>query len=54
MKLLVHDSNIVEMVLEKKTREFGKVNEKTFGFMPGKGTVDALFFVGRLQKENLV
>ena len=30
-----------------------KVNEMQFGFMPGKGTVDAVFILRRLQKEYL-
>ena len=30
-----------------------KVDEVQFGFMPGKGTIDAVFFLRRLQEEYL-
>ena len=30
-----------------------KVDEMQFGFMPGKGTIDAVFFSRRLQEEYL-
>mgnify|MGYP001795019073 FL=1 len=30
-----------------------KVDEMQFGFMPGKGTVDAMFILRRLQEEYL-
>ena len=45
--------NIVEKVLEKRLRHVVKVNEMQFGFMPGKGTIDAVFILRRLQEEYL-
>ena len=30
-----------------------KVDEMQFGFMPGKGTIDAVFILRRLQEEHL-
>ena len=30
-----------------------KVDEMQFGFMPGKGTIDAVFILRRLQDEYL-
>ena len=30
-----------------------KVDDMQFGFMPGKGTIDAVFTLRRLQKEHL-
>ena len=44
---------IVEKVLENRLRCIVKVNEMQFGFMPGKGTVDAVFILRRLQEEYL-
>ena len=41
---------IVERVL-KRIRELVKVDDMQFGFMPGKGTTDALFILRRMQKE---
>ena len=43
VKLLEHAMKIVERVLEKRIRELVKVDDMQFGFMPGKGTTDALF-----------
>jgi len=31
----------------------GKVDKMQFGFMPGKGTIDAVFILWRLQEEYL-
>ena len=42
---------IVEKVLEKRMRRMVKVDEMQFGFMPGKGTIDAVFILRRLQEE---
>ena len=36
---------IVERVLEKRIRELVKVDDMQFGFMPEKGTTDALFIL---------
>ena len=51
MKLLEHGMKIVERVLERRIREVVDVNEMQCGFMPGKGTVDALFMVRMLQEK---
>ena len=53
VKLLEHAMKIVEKVLERKLRRVVKVEEMQFGFMPGKGTIDAVFILRRLQKEYL-
>ena len=44
---------IVEKLLEKRLQCMVKVNKIQFGFMPGKGKVDAVFILRRLQEENL-
>ena len=52
MKLLEHGMKIVERVLEKRIRALVEVDDMQFGFMPGRGTTDALFFkVRRIQEE---
>ena len=43
--------NLWEGVLEKRIREFVKVDDMQFGFMPGKGTTDALFILRKMQEE---
>ena len=51
VKLLEHAIKIVEKVLERRLRRRVKV-EMQFGFMPGKGTIAAVFIL-RLQEEYL-
>ena len=53
VKLLDHAMKIVEKVLERRLRRMVKVDEIQFGFMPGKGTIDAVFCLNRLQEEYL-
>jgi len=50
VKLLEHGMKIVEKVLERRLQSMVKVDEMQFGFMPGKGTIDAVF-LRRLQEE---
>lgn len=51
VKLLEHAMKIVERVLEKRIRSMVQVDEMQFGFMPDKGTTDAVFILRRLQEE---
>ena len=51
VKLLEHAMKIVERVLEKRIRKLVEIDEMQFGFMPGKGTIDAVFILRRLQEE---
>ena len=53
VKLLEHAMKIVQKVLERRLRSMVKVDEMQFGFMPGKGTIDAVFILRRLQEEYL-
>ena len=53
VKLLGHAMKIVEKLLERRMRLMVKVDEMQFGFMPGKGTIDAVFILRRLQEEYL-
>ena len=41
----------MELVLDRKIREVVDVNEMQCGFMPGKGTINALFMVRMLQEK---
>ena len=54
VKLLEHGMKVLEGVLEKRLREKVKIDDMQFGFMPGKGTVDAIFMVRQLQEKFLV
>ena len=51
MKLLEHATKIVERILKRRLRTLVNLNEMQFGFMPGKGTVDAIFMVRKMQEE---
>ena len=51
VKLLEHAMKIVERVLDRIIRELVNSDSMQFGFMPGRGTTDALFVVRRMQEE---
>ena len=51
VKLLEHGLKVMERVVEKRLRNSVKINDMQCGFMPGKGTVDAIFMVRRLQEK---
>ena len=53
VKLLEHAIKTVEKVLGRRLRRMVKMDEMQFGFMPGKGTIDAVFILRRLQEEYL-
>ena len=45
VKLLEQGMKIIERVLERRIRAIVDFDEAQFGFMPGKGTIDALFLL---------
>ena len=47
VKLLEHAMKVIEHVFERRIRE----NAMQFGFMPGKGTTDAVFTVRQMQEK---
>ena len=53
VKLLEHRMKVLEGVLEKRLRWKVKIDDMQFGFVPGKGTVDAIFMVRQLQEKFL-
>ena len=42
VKLLEHGMKVLERVLERRIRDRVNVNEMQFGFMPERGTIDAI------------
>ena len=42
---------IVEKVLERRIRTLVDLDEMQFGFMPGRGTIDALFILRMVQEQ---
>lgn len=53
LKLLDHVMKVLERVLEKVIREQVDINAMQFGFMPGKGTSDAIFILRQMQEKYL-
>ena len=51
VKLVEHAMKIVERVLERRIQTLVNLTKMQFGFMPGKGTVDAIFIVRTMQEE---
>ena len=55
VKLLEYGMKVLERGLEKSSlkRQKVKIDGMQFGFVPGKGTVDAIFMVRQLQEKLL-
>ena len=43
----------IERVIEKIIRERISIDDMQFGFMPGRGTTDAIFILRQLQEKHL-
>ena len=53
IKLLEHVFKIQERVMEGRLRALIEINEKQFGFMKGRSTVDTIFIVRQMQEKYL-
>ena len=53
VKLLEHAMKIAEGVLDKSLRIVVTIDDMQFGLLPGKGTVDAVIDLRRIQGEYL-
>ena len=53
IKLLDQGMKVMERVLESRVREQVHVDSMQFGFMPGKGTTDAIFVLRQLMEKHL-
>ena len=53
LKLLDHVMNGIERVIEKIIRERISIDDMQFGFMPGRGTTNAIFILRQLQEKHL-
>ena len=51
VKLLENAIKIVKRMLEKRIRCLVNINKMQFGFMPRRGTIDALLSLRRMQEE---
>ena len=53
LKLLEHTMKVFERVIEQLIRDQVDIDELQFGFMPGRGTIDAVFIARQLQEKYL-
>ena len=53
LKLLDQAMKVIERIVEKLIRDIVNIDEMQFGFMPGKGTTDAIFILRQLQEKFL-
>ena len=53
LKLLDHVMKVLERVVDGLIRSIVNVDNMQFGFMPGRGTTDAIFIVRQLQERHL-
>ena len=53
LKLLDQVMKVLERTLESFLRQQVCINDMQFGFMPGRGTTDAIFFMRQLQEKYL-
>ena len=51
IKLLEHAFKLYEKVLDRRLREVVDIDKKQYGFMQGRGTVDAMFVLKRLSEK---
>ena len=51
LKLLDHIMKILERIVKQNIRELITLNDMQFGFMPGRGTTDAIFIVRQMQEK---
>ena len=51
IKLLEHAFKLYEKVLDGSLREVVDTDKMQYGFMPGKGTVDAVFVLRKLSEQ---
>jgi len=51
IKLLEHAMKVIERMFERRIRQKVKIDAMQFGFMPWKGTTDAIFTVRQMQEK---
>ena len=53
LKLIEHVLKVLERVVESLIRKRVEINDMQFGFMPGRGTIDAIFILRQLQEKHM-
>ena len=52
IKLISHTMKIWEKIIERRLREETTIGDEQFGFMPGRGTVDAIFALRQMMEKH--
>ena len=52
IKLMSHTMKILERIIERRLREETTIGDEQFGFMPGRGTTDAIFVLRKLMEKH--
>ena len=52
IKLLEHGMKILENIIEGRLRKTVEIDPMQFGFMPGRGTIDAIFTFQQIQEKH--
>ena len=50
---LEHSIKLFEQVFEEQIRNMVNIDEKKFGFMPGKGVMEAILMIRKMQEKHL-
>ena len=53
LKLTEHVMKIIERIVDSLIRQLVSIDDSQFGFVPGRGTTDAIFVVRQLQEKYL-
>ena len=53
LKLIEQVMKILERIVDSLIRQLVSINNSQFGFVPGRGTTDAIFVVRQLQEKHL-
>jgi len=51
IKLLEHGMKVIERVFVKRLRKVVDIDKMQMGFMPGKGTIDAIFIIRQMMEK---
>ena len=51
IKLLEHGMKVTERIFERRLRKVVELDEMEMGFMPGRGTMDAIFILRQLMEK---
>ena len=52
IKLMSNTMKIWERIIDRRLREESTIGDEQFGFMPGRGTTDAIFAVRQLLEKH--